>query len=67
MRQVEAGISGRVSASWSRYRRLCVLRGEIHAKRGVQMDTVYRRNEPRRFRLTAAIYGGLTVDLFTIC
>lgn len=48
------------------YTLIGVLRGAIHAKRGVHMDTIYRRDEPGRFWVTAAIYAALTVALFTI-
>lgn len=49
------------------YTLICVLRGEVHAKRGpVGMDTYNRQDQPGRFWSTVVIYGVLSVLLLTV-
>ena len=48
------------------YTLISVLRGEVHGKRGVSMETIYRQHAPGQFWLTIVIYGALTVALFTV-
>ncbi len=48
------------------YLLICLLRGEVHAKRGIHMDTLYRNLQPGRYWLTMGIYAVLDIALFTI-
>jgi hypothetical protein len=45
---------------------VCIFKGEVHAKNGMQTDTVYRELEPFKFWFSIAIYAGLTVALLTV-
>ncbi len=45
---------------------LCVLRGVVHAKRGIHMESLGRDRQPGRFWLVIGIYSALAVALFTV-
>ena len=48
------------------YTLFSVLRGEVHARSGMHMETIYRQQKPGAFWMMIVIYGGLTVALFTV-
>ncbi len=44
----------------------CSIKGEVHAKDGIRMRTVYRTESPRYFWVVIGIYAALSLALLTI-
>ena len=48
------------------YTLISAVRGEVQAKNGMHMDTIYRKNQPGSFWIAIVIYTSMTVALFTV-